>query len=206
MNGERLKYIAVKEYHTGEKKGGNGKNKGGIHWHLLLFNAPYVYNLKKLDDLWEKGSTNYEVIDNVGDVGQYVSKIFNYIFKEPRKILNQLKNGLYSDEKILEQKKKNQIVFEKNHKFYSASKNLKKPLVKYVFNSSSLEYLKCILAINLHTFEEHDFLDWTKSFEVLDDDTIEAFNVCGVTISRYRVPYGIEYHKILAHIMNLKEV
>jgi len=61
----KLKYIAVIEFQT----------RGAIHYHLLC-NAPYIQN-KTLNEIWGNGFVKINNIDNVDNVGAYVTKYMN---------------------------------------------------------------------------------------------------------------------------------
>lgn len=61
--GIKLKYICVIEF----------QKRGAIHYHLLIFNLPYVEN-KKLREIWGNGFIKINNIDNVDNVGAYIVK------------------------------------------------------------------------------------------------------------------------------------
>lgn len=107
--GFKLKYTCVPEF----------TKKGRIHFHVLMYNCPYIQN-KKLNELWGNGYVRINKIDNVDNVGSYVSE---YVGKD-------LKEGTSSSDKM------------KGKKSYFNSRGLKKPLeikdneqVKSVVNS-----------------------------------------------------------------------
>ena len=61
----KLKYIAVIEF----------QKRGAIHYHLLC-NAPYIEN-SVLNKIWDNGFVRINKIDNVDNVGAYVTKYMN---------------------------------------------------------------------------------------------------------------------------------
>lgn len=86
--GVRIKYLCVPEF----------TKKGRIHYHVVLFNLPFVKN-KTLQSIWSNGFIKINKIDNCDNVGAYVSK---YITKD--------------NEQMIEEKS------------YFTSRNLEKPL------------------------------------------------------------------------------
>jgi hypothetical protein len=58
-----LQYVCVIEF----------QKRGAIHYHLLMFNVPYIANLK-LREIWGNGFVKINNIDNVDNVGAYVCK------------------------------------------------------------------------------------------------------------------------------------
>lgn len=61
----KLKYVAVIEF----------QQRGAIHYHLLC-NAPYIEN-QVLNKIWGNGFVKINKIDNVDNVGAYVTKYMN---------------------------------------------------------------------------------------------------------------------------------
>lgn len=61
--GYKLQYLTVIEF----------QKRGAIHYHCLMFNAPYVPN-KKLNEIWGNGFVKINKIDKVDNVGAYVCK------------------------------------------------------------------------------------------------------------------------------------
>lgn len=61
----KLKYIAVIEF----------QQRGAIHYHLLC-NAPYIEN-STLNKIWGNGFVRINKIDNIDNVGAYVTKYMN---------------------------------------------------------------------------------------------------------------------------------
>lgn len=90
-----MKYVCVVER----------QQRGALHYHIVLFNMPYVPH-KELLELWGHGAVTINAIDHVDNVGAYVMK---YMEKEMK--------GLQSE--------KSAKVKEK--KMYFASRGLHKP-------------------------------------------------------------------------------
>lgn len=63
-----LKYVVVPEF----------QKRGAIHYHLILFNLPYIPQ-RELSDIWGQGRLHLKAIDHVDNVGAYISK---YIRKD----------------------------------------------------------------------------------------------------------------------------
>lgn len=59
----KLQYVAVIEF----------QKRGAIHYHVVIFNAPYIKN-KKLQEIWKNGFVKINCIDNCDNVGAYVCK------------------------------------------------------------------------------------------------------------------------------------
>lgn len=59
----KLKYVVVPEF----------TKQGRIHFHVVLFNVPYIKN-SKLQDIWSNGFVKINRIDNVDNVGAYICK------------------------------------------------------------------------------------------------------------------------------------
>ena len=78
-NDRELKYLGVIEFQDGKEyidKNGEvkkGIGRGAIHYHILLFNAPYI-NFQKLANVWNNGFITINKIDDVDNVGAYVCK------------------------------------------------------------------------------------------------------------------------------------
>lgn len=87
--GHKLQYLTVIEF----------QKRGAIHYHCLMFNAPYVPN-SKLREIWRNGFVKINKIDKVDNVGAYVCK---YMTKS-------------QDERLVEEK------------MWFSSRGLKKPL------------------------------------------------------------------------------
>lgn len=89
---KKIEYLVVVEFQdgkeyidkkTGKKKKGLGR--GAIHYHVMLFNMPFVH-WSKLVPLWKNGSVKINAIDKktCDNVGAYVSKYMrkNIVQKE----------------------------------------------------------------------------------------------------------------------------
>lgn len=61
--GYKLQYVAVIEF----------QKRGAIHYHVVMFNAPYIKN-KRLNELWGHGFVKINKIKHVDNVGAYVTK------------------------------------------------------------------------------------------------------------------------------------
>ena len=59
----KVSYVCVPEF----------QKRGAIHYHLLMFNVPYIANLK-LSEIWGQGFIKINSIKNVDNVGAYVCK------------------------------------------------------------------------------------------------------------------------------------
>ena len=103
--GYKLQYLVVIEF----------QKRGAIHYHILMFNAPYIKN-NKLQEIWGNGYVKINRIDNVDNVGAYVCK---YITKDN------------DDDRLAGQK------------MYFASRGLKKPTE--IRNAERVESLVAVL-------------------------------------------------------------
>ena len=90
-----LKYVCVVER----------QERGALHYHIILFNMPYVPH-KELLELWGHGAVTINAIDHVDNVGVYVVK---YI------------------EKTMHEMQSNKSAKVKDKKLYFASRGLYKP-------------------------------------------------------------------------------
>lgn len=59
----RAKYVVVVEF----------QDRGAVHYHAIFFNLPYIRK-KKIEELWGQGFIRINAIDEVDNVGAYVSK------------------------------------------------------------------------------------------------------------------------------------
>lgn len=59
----KLKYISIVEF----------QKRGAIHYHVVMFNVPYIKN-SILKEIWGNGFVRINKIDNVDNVGAYVTK------------------------------------------------------------------------------------------------------------------------------------
>lgn len=87
-----LKYLVVMEF----------QKRGAIHYHAIFFNLPYLKS-SVLADIWGNGFIQVKQINNVDNVGAYISK---YLTKD------------YDDERLDSKKR------------YFTSRGLKKPFVE----------------------------------------------------------------------------
>jgi hypothetical protein len=77
--GKYLEYVCVPEF----------QKRGAVHYHIVIFNLPFMKNVyDKLRKLWGKGRLKLDSIDNVKNVGYYVTK---YMTKD---IQNEKMKGL----------------------------------------------------------------------------------------------------------------
>ena len=94
--GVRIKYLCVPEF----------TKKGRIHYHVVLFNLPFVKN-KTLQSIWSNGFIKINKIDNCDNVGAYVSK---YMTKDNEQMIEEKSYFTSRNlEKPLEIKKKKEI-------------------------------------------------------------------------------------------------
>lgn len=79
-----LKYVCVIEFQDGKiyiDKFGNekkGEGRGAIHYHLLLFDAPYI-DFQLIQNKWENGFISINKCDDIDNMGAYLCK---YMTKE----------------------------------------------------------------------------------------------------------------------------
>ncbi len=134
FGGALLKYIATWER----------QKRGAIHYHLVLFNFPYI---KKsiLADIWGHGFVKINKITNieVGRIGQYVSKYF-------AKELN-----------LKESKKK----------AFFKSKNLEQPIIEK-FDIDNIELLIETLDSNDVTFSRKYDNSFQINYNLIEDSVI----------------------------------
>jgi hypothetical protein len=67
------KYVVVIEF----------QKRGAIHYHQILFNMPFIYKTK-LQEIWGNGFIKVKEIDDVRDVGFYVTKYLVKDLRDPR--------------------------------------------------------------------------------------------------------------------------
>jgi len=71
----KYKYIVVPEF----------QKRGAIHYHILLFNVPYIEKLNhKLSNLWKNGYTEVKAIKDIKNISAYVSKYIRKGFFDKR--------------------------------------------------------------------------------------------------------------------------
>lgn len=120
----KLKYLCVIEF----------QERGAVHYHVVFFNLPFIKN-DIIADLWGQGHIKINAIDDVDNVGAYVSK---YMTKNDDDI---------EKTKGLEGKKS-----------YFTSRGLKKPLE--IIDKKKIEQYKTDLS-NYKTYDadfENDYL------------------------------------------------
>lgn len=100
------KYTAVVEF----------QKRGAVHYHVVFYNLPYIAK-EDLERIWGHGFVDIHVIDNVDNVGAYVSK---YLTKSN------------FDERL------------RGHKCYFNSRGLKKPIVRLLKPLELEELLKSL--------------------------------------------------------------
>ena len=70
--GYKLIYTVVVQFQDGERKGGIKGGRGGvIHFHVVLYNMPFI-PADKLSKKWGQGFIKINAIDNVDNLGAYV--------------------------------------------------------------------------------------------------------------------------------------
>jgi len=69
----QLKYVAIPEW----------QKRGAVHYHIALFNMPYVKQ-QKLSDIWGQGYIWVSRSDRVRDLGHYLTKYMTKGFDDPR--------------------------------------------------------------------------------------------------------------------------
>lgn len=94
-----IKYLAVVEF----------QKRGAIHYHLILFNMPFIDDLKALESIWGNGKINIKALKNVDNIGAYLCK---YLTKDTAERLKEKKcffysRGLKKEEVIKDEKKIN---------------------------------------------------------------------------------------------------
>jgi len=71
--GYTLKYTVVVQFQDGERKGGIEGGRGGvIHFHVVLYNMPFIPANELREDIWGQGFIKINAIDNVDNLGAYV--------------------------------------------------------------------------------------------------------------------------------------
>lgn len=68
-----LRYSAVVEF----------QKRGAIHYHVIFYNLPYL-RADRLADIWGNGFVKINKIDDVDNVGAYVTKYMNKAADDPR--------------------------------------------------------------------------------------------------------------------------
>lgn len=111
----KLKYAVVMEF----------QKRGAIHYHALFFNLPYIDN-QKLASIWSHGFVKINVIDNVDNVGAYVTKYMTKESGESDRLLGKksyfTSRGLYKPEEVVDAKKIEQLEAAlSSHETYKSS-------------------------------------------------------------------------------------
>ena len=140
-----MKFIAVPEF----------QKRGAVHYHLIC-NLQYIH-WKMLEKLWGQGYIKINKIDEVDNVGAYVSK---YINKD------------FADERLV------------GRKCYYCSKNLTKPTK--ITSETQLRLLEKQLGnadvIRIHTFEyENDYSGHTTVTRILLKEPINIEKITCLT-------------------------
>jgi hypothetical protein len=69
----KIKYSAVIEF----------QKRGAIHYHVVLYNVPY-FDVNELSEIWGHGFTKLNKIDQVDNIGAYVTKYMTKDNDDPR--------------------------------------------------------------------------------------------------------------------------
>jgi hypothetical protein len=70
--GYKLKYTVVIQFQDGERKRGREGGRGGvIHFHVVLYNMPFI-PADDLSKIWGEGFIKINAIDNVDNLGAYI--------------------------------------------------------------------------------------------------------------------------------------
>ncbi len=175
---ESLKYIAILE----------NQERGSIHYHIILFNAPYI-EFNKYMELWGYGSVYIEALikgnkkveidgstgefkidgETIDNIGAYITKTIDYVtktFKELENNLEELENLSFD---------KLNVIFTENSKVYQTSRNLNQAQEVYLEVSSAfkrlISYLEVFYLDNLYQneFENELFEVVNYIFNYKDD-------------------------------------
>ena len=143
--GYKLQYVAVVEF----------QKRGAIHYHVVMFNAPYIKN-KRLNELWGHGFVKINRIKHVDNVGAYVTKYMTKDCNDPRLIGEKMwfsSKGLeepkeIKDKKSIENVEKSLYWFQTYANTFSNDYNSIK-YTQYNINRNSNQFkLRQQLAIN----------------------------------------------------------
>ena len=77
--GDQIEYIAVMEIQDGGRLEDASKATGDIHFHVLLFNCPYIPQDVMQNKIWKHGIVDIRKIEMFGDVANYLA---NYLSKD----------------------------------------------------------------------------------------------------------------------------
>lgn len=77
--GEEIQYIAVMEIQDGSRLEDPSKATNDIHFHVLLFNCPYIPQEIIQNKLWKHGIVDIRKIENYNDIAGYLA---DYLSKD----------------------------------------------------------------------------------------------------------------------------
>lgn len=77
--GENIQYIAVMEIQNGDRLADPSKATKDIHFHVLLFDCPYIPQNILQDKIWKHGIVDIRKIEDYGDIAGY---LVNYLSKD----------------------------------------------------------------------------------------------------------------------------
>lgn len=183
-------YIKVKE----------PQKRGAWHLHVLLIykcKAPFIAN-SVISDCWKKGYVKITAVDNVDNVGAYLSAYLCNDYVDDIECSDKSKAH-----KI--EKGKRLTYYKKGERFFSYSKGIKKPLIKKMAHSDALSYL---YSNGYHlTFQKDrsiEIKDIDSTFDILtqyfqrfddfDDTTCEAVNNNTTAVSKADMLIGCVEH------------
>ncbi len=108
--GSQIEYVAVMEIQDGSRLEDSSKATKDIHFHVLLFNCPYIPQEIIQNKLWKHGIVDIRRIEEFGDIAGY---LVNYLSKD-------------------------QTLAVKNKRSYFPSRGLIKPVEKISMDSELL--------------------------------------------------------------------
>ena len=141
MKKDKVQYIAVVEF----------QKRGAIHYHLLC-NIPFI-SAKKLQEIWQNGFVKINKIDDVDNVGAYVTKYMSKDYEDERLVGNRCyftSQGLQEPTTIEENGVENTIA----HLLLAGDIELQKEPYKKTFENEQLgniEYTQLTLVKPLNT-------------------------------------------------------
>ena len=141
MKKDKMQYIAVVEF----------QKRGAIHYHLLC-NLPFI-SAKKLQEIWQNGFVKINKIDDVDNVGAYVTKYMSKDNEDERLVGNRCyftSQGLQEPTTIEENGVENTIA----HLLLAGDIELQKEPYKKTFENEQLgniEYTQLTLVKPLNT-------------------------------------------------------
>lgn len=68
----KLKYVGVPEF----------QKRGAIHFHVVMFNVPFLHQLSEIDQIWSFGRCNTEAVKTIQQVAVYLTKYLVKNFKD----------------------------------------------------------------------------------------------------------------------------